>query len=131
VIAAVSEVSTPSGTLTDMNNESTETMIRRAIGGDPAAIESIIDAADVSDHALVVVMAAVLEHNPGRLPRAKRTARSSRDRQVVEIATAFLGGNRDRVNGLARDHLVDHPDSLIVAWIASESGFTPSSDSST
>jgi hypothetical protein len=31
-----------------------------------------------------------------------------------------LNGNDDLVDALARDHLVDYPDSLIVAWIASD-----------
>jgi hypothetical protein len=129
VAGAVSERSATFSTLTGMNGDPTDTMIRRAIGGDPAAIELIIDAADDSDLALVVVMAAVLEGNPGRLSRAKRSAHSSRDRQVVEIATAYLGGNRERVDELARDHLVDHPDSLIVAWIASDAGGSQAGDS--
>ena len=45
---------------------------------------------------------------------------TSRDRQVVEIARAHLRGDADLVDALARDHLVDHPDSLVVAWIASD-----------
>jgi hypothetical protein len=39
---------------------------------------------------------------------------------VVEIARAHLDGNSELVDALARDHLVDFPDSLIVAWIASD-----------
>ena len=38
----------------------------------------------------------------------------------MAITRAHLGGNRDLVDALARDHLVEYPDSLIVAWIASD-----------
>jgi hypothetical protein len=37
----------------------------------------------------------------------------------VEIARAHLAQESELVDALARDHLVDYPDSLFVAWIAS------------
>ena len=43
---------------------------------------------------------------------------TTRDRQLVAVAAAHLAGDPDRVDALARDHLVDHPDSILVAWIA-------------
>ena len=46
------------------------------------------------------------------------SAGTTRDRQVVAIAAAHLAGDSDRVDALARDHLVDYPDSILVAWIA-------------
>ena len=46
---------------------------------------------------------------------------TTRDRQLVEIASAHLRGDADRVEDLARDHLSDHPDSVLVAWITSAS----------
>ena len=48
-------------------------------------------------------------------------AATTRDRQLVVIATAHLRGERDLVDALARDHLVDHPDNVLVAWIAGRS----------
>jgi hypothetical protein len=48
-------------------------------------------------------------------------AATTRDRQLVAIAAAHLHGQRDLVDALARDHLVDHPDSVLVAWIAGAS----------
>jgi hypothetical protein len=39
----------------------------------------------------------------------------------VAIASAHLRGERELVDALARDHLVDHPDSVLVAWIAGAS----------
>ena len=94
--------------------------IRRAIGGDADAVAWIVAHVDTTEVALVVVMAALHEGDPIRLDRARSMAATSRDRQVVEIARAHLDGRSDLVDALARDHLVDHPDSLIVAWIASD-----------
>ena len=48
-------------------------------------------------------------------------AATTRDRQLVAIATAHLRGERELVDALARDHLVDHPDNVLVAWIAGAS----------
>jgi hypothetical protein len=103
-----------------MTDDSVETAIRQAIGGDQVATTWIIAQADHSESPLVIAMAALLERHKGRLGRALSTASTSRDRQVVEIARAHLDGNSELVDALARDHLVDFPDSLIVAWIASD-----------
>ncbi len=55
------------------------------------------------------------------MARAGGIAATTRDRQLVAIAAAHLRGERDLVDALARDHLVDHPDNVLVAWIAGES----------
>ena len=39
----------------------------------------------------------------------------------MAIAGAHRRGERELVDALARDHLVDHPDSVLVAWIADAS----------
>jgi hypothetical protein len=62
------------------------------------------------------------------LGRARSLAATSRDRQTVEIARAHLDGRRDQVDALARDHLVDHPSNLVVAWLAG-GGAAPRADS--
>ena len=103
-----------------MTDDRVDTVIRQAIGGDVDAISWIAAHADTVDDAVLLAMAAVLERHPGRLDRARAVAASSRDRQVVAIARAHLDGERELVDALARDHLVDHPDSLIVSWIASD-----------
>ena len=105
-----------------MNDERPGAVIRKAIGGDDAAISWIVGSADDTDDALVVVMAALLEPAPARLARAQDLAVSSRDRQAVAIARAHLAGDSELVDALARDHLVTYPDSLIVSWIASDPG---------
>lgn len=103
-----------------MTDDSAETVIRQAIGGDPGAATWILTQADTTKSAVVITMAALLERLPDRLDRARDAAGTSRDRQVVEIARAHLCGKSALVDALARDHLVDYPDSLIVAWIASD-----------
>jgi hypothetical protein len=59
------------------------------------------------------------------LARAAGIARTTRDRQLVAIASAHLRGDRELVDALARDHLVDHPGSVLVAWIAGASRPVP------
>jgi hypothetical protein len=100
--------------------DSADQMIRQAIGGDPGAISWLLAQADTSESAVVITMAALLGRLSGPLDRARDAATTSRDRQVVEIARAHLGGRTELVDALARDHLVDYPDSLIVAWMASD-----------
>ena len=99
-------------TMTTRSGERSVATPMRSPGSSPTSTRT--------DVALVIVMAALHERDPIRLDRARSMAVTSRDRQVVEIARAHLDGRRDLVDALARDHLVDHPDSLIVAWIASD-----------
>jgi hypothetical protein len=75
--------------------------------------------ADTTDDAVRIAMAALLERRPNRLDRAGALAATSRDRQAVAIAPPHVNGDDELVDALARDHLVDYPDSLIVAWMAS------------
>jgi len=95
-----------------------ERTIRRAIGGDPIAVSWIEAHADTSIEPTIIVMAALLEGHPARIGAALAVAVTSRDRQMVAIADAHLQGDHQLVDALARDHLVDHPDSFMVAWIA-------------
>jgi hypothetical protein len=108
-----------------MTRQRVDDMIRQAIGGDPTAVAWIMSSADSTSDALVVVMAALLGGDAAGLQRARSMAATSRDRQVVEIALAHLDGRADQVDALARDHLVDHPDNLLVAWIASGAVIPP------
>ena len=54
-----------------------------------------------------------------------RVATTTRDRQVVAIAVAHTAGDADRVDALARDHLADHPDGVLVAWITANTHTQP------
>jgi len=99
-----------------MTDTDTQRLIRRFIGGDPAAAADIAARAGRADDPAVLVAAALI--GATRLDRAAALAVTTRDRQLVAIAAAHLDGDHDRVHTLARDHLADHPDHLLVAWIA-------------
>jgi hypothetical protein len=96
----------------------TDSLIRRFIGGDPAAAADIAERAGRDTDPAVLVAAALIGPVGDRLGRAAACARTTRDRHLVAIAAAHLGGDHDRVHTLARDHLADHPGHLLVAWIA-------------
>jgi hypothetical protein len=98
----------------------TDLLIRQLIGGDQGAAARITDLAGTSDEPIVLVAAALIDPTtPDLLVRAMALSSSTRDRQLTAIAAAHLDGDADRVDALARDHLADHPDSFLVAWIAS------------
>ena len=92
-----------------MNHDGVDAMIRSAIGGDADASSWVVAHADTIDDAVLIAMAALLERLPDRLDRAAAVAATSRDRQVVAIARAHLQQDRELVDALARDHLVDYP----------------------
>src|SRR4051794_10575358 len=97
-------------------------LLRRLVTGDDAAITAIVDASNTSDDPLILVAAALFSPQGDRLlVRAEGLAWTTRDRQVVAIAVAHYRGDRELVDALARDHLVDHPDNVLVAWIADAS----------
>jgi hypothetical protein len=94
-------------------------LLRRLVVGDDAALAAVIAEAGASDDPLILVAAAMFAPDAdGLLARARSRAATTRDRQLVAIATAHRRGDRELVDALARDHLVDHPDSVLAAWIA-------------
>jgi hypothetical protein len=99
-----------------------ENVIHQLAVGDQAARTRIVQQARTSTDVTIVVAAALFAPaGSGLMARAARLAVTTRDRQLVAIATARLDGDVDRVEDLARDHLADHPDSVLVAWITSTS----------
>jgi hypothetical protein len=104
-----------------------DNVIHQLAVGDPAAIAEIVERAYASDDVTTVVAAALFAPSPSELlDRAAAAATTTRDRQVVEIAVAHVSGYTDRVDALARDHLADHPDSVLVAWISAHTQTDPS-----
>lgn len=100
-----------------MPAEPNDVIHRLVVGGDAATAE-IIERARTSDDVTTIVAAALFAAVPGDLlDRAAGVATTTRDRQVVAIAVAHVAGDTERIDALARDHLVDHPDSVLVAWI--------------
>jgi hypothetical protein len=76
-----------------MSRGDTETLICQLISGDPTEAAQILE-------------------------QATGLAGTTRERQLVAIAAAHLSGETDRADLLAREHLVDYPDSAFAAWIA-------------
>jgi hypothetical protein len=102
-----------------MTQADTDRLIRQFIGGDATARVGIVDRARTSHEPILLVAAALIDPAAtDLLAQATQLAATPRDRQHVAIATAHLDGDSDRVDALARDHLVDHPDNILVAWIA-------------
>jgi hypothetical protein len=96
-----------------------DNLIHQLAVGDAATVASLIEQAGTSDDVTALVSAALFAPDPTDLLRhASRAATTTRDRQVVAIAAAHVAGNSDLVDALARDHLTDHPTSVLVAWIS-------------
>lgn len=98
---------------------SVDLLLRRLIAGDPAAVDEVLARARTERSPALLVAAAVATGDPGGLlDRAGASATTSRDRQLVALASAHLAGDADLLDALVRDHLSDHPDNLLAAWIA-------------
>lgn len=101
-----------------------ENLLRRLIGGDDAAATEILARAGTAAAPALLVAAALLtdEHGQHRalLARAADSATTTRDRQLVAVAAAHLGGDEDLLDALVRDHLSDYPDNILAAWIAAK-----------
>lgn len=102
-----------------------EQLLHQLVVGDVAAIAAIVETSRTSEDPTILVAAALFAADAdGLLTRAHSLATTTRDRQLVALASAHLRGERDLVDALARDHLVDHPDNVLVAWIAGASNPT-------
>ncbi len=94
-------------------------VLHRLAVADPTVIVEIVAASRTSDDPMTLVVAALFATDADALMvRAGHLATTTRERQTVAIAAAHLNGDRDLVDALARDHLIEHPDSVLVAWIA-------------
>jgi hypothetical protein len=103
-----------------MTHQEADTAVRQLVSGDPAAAAAIVSQATTSTEPLVLVAAALIDPaRPEFLVRAVALATRRKDRQLTALAAAHLAGDGERVSALAREHLLDHPDSILAAWIAS------------
>jgi hypothetical protein len=102
-----------------MTNPSDEAaVLLRLVGGDPSAADEVLALVPGTGSASLLAVAALLSADPSLLVRAERAATEPRERQLVALADAHLRGRADLLDGLARDHLAEHPDNLLAAWIA-------------
>jgi hypothetical protein len=93
-------------------------LLRRLIGGLPEAVDAVLDRPPASTAVPLMVAAALVRKDPDLLSRAAAHAITTRDRQLVALADARLHGDADLLDVLVREHLAEHPDSLLAAWIA-------------
>lgn len=93
-------------------------LLNRLVGGDPRAVEEILALAPTSNSASLLVAAALVSRDHGPLDRAMPFAITARERQLIALADAHLRGDTDLLDVLVRDHLAEHPDHLLAAWIA-------------
>lgn len=100
-------------------------LLHRLIGDHPDAPAEILDLAADSTSTPLLVASALLAGDLDVLTRAARYATTTRDRQLVALAEAHLRGNADLLFVLVRDHLSEHPDNLLAAWIAGRPLPTP------
>jgi hypothetical protein len=103
----------------------TDMLIGQLISGQATATAGVLERARSSQDPILLVAATLVGHtrvHPATtdlMARAAACAASTRDRQLVAIAFAHLAGETDRVDALAREHLIDYPDSVLVSWLAS------------
>jgi hypothetical protein len=96
-------------------------LVRRLVGNDATAPTEILKRAKTDNTPLLLVAAALTADRPDELlARAAMNATTTRDRQLVAIATAHVRGDADLLDALVRDHLADHPDNVLAAWIAAK-----------
>lgn len=102
-------------------DDDTHLLIRRLIAGDAEARAQLQDLARTGTAPTVLVAAALVSQDSDELlARAAAAASTTRDRQLVAVAAAHLRQDAELLDALVRDHLADHPDSILAAWIASQ-----------
>jgi hypothetical protein len=96
-------------------------LVRRLVGGDEEAVDAVLAAAPESESASLLVAAGLVARDASHLRRAAGLATTPRERQLVALAEADLRGETDLLDALVREHLAEHPDHLLAAWIAGRS----------
>ncbi len=93
-------------------------LLLRLIGGVPGAAEEVLASAPGSQDPSLLVAAGLLSDDLSYLVAAADCAHTTRERHLVVLAEAFLKHHTDLFDALVRDHLAEHPDHLLAAWIA-------------
>ena len=103
----------------DATDAGSAELVRRLLLHDADAPAEILARSATSTWPGLLVAAAILAgRTTPALDRAQRCATTTRDRQLVALAAARLGGDAELLDALARDHLADYPDHELAAWIA-------------
>ena len=109
-----------------MNNAALQVLLDHLETAPPRSASLSLARLEHSDDPVLLLVVALLGTAPSvPLARAQGAARTTRDRQLVAITAAHLDGDHDRARALIRDHLADHPEHPIVAWIVANDGLAP------
>jgi hypothetical protein len=95
-------------------------VIARLVGGDPLAPVLIRAAAEGHPRSFAALSAlAIIDGDPDGVRRAQRLARTRRERQHGAVIEEYLTGASDRARLLAREHLAEFPDDIVISWLVS------------
>ncbi len=96
--------------------------IARLMGDDPLAPKLLAAAADEHPDSFEAAAAlALVATNPAQhLQRALDMAHSRRERQHVGVIAVWQAGDHDRATILAREHLAEFPDELVISWLVGQ-----------
>jgi hypothetical protein len=100
--------------------DSNTALLNRLVGGSAEAAALVLTEAATSDSASLLTAAAMLSRDTAFLTRAASLATTARERQLVVLAQAHVRGDTDLLDALVRDHLAEHPDHVLAAWIAGQ-----------
>jgi hypothetical protein len=100
------------------DTDPSDQLLRRLLGGVPGAAAEVVAGASTSGSVPLVTAAALLARDRRLLARATVLAATAQDRQLVVLADTYLRGDGHLLDVLLRDHLTEHPDQLLAAWIA-------------
>jgi len=65
-----------------------------------------------------LVAVAVRDGGDDVVDTAASRATTRRQRQLVALVRLHLAGDDDRFDALVREHLAEHPDDVVAAWLA-------------
>jgi hypothetical protein len=96
--------------------------IARLVDDDPLApsILTAVAADNPDSFDAHAALALVVEAFDDAIEHAKRLAANRRERQHLAIVRCYLHDDRSRGSLLAREHLAEFPDDLVVSWLSSK-----------
>lgn len=97
--------------------------IAQLIGGDPLGIDLVRRASRAYPQSVEIQAALAIGSGASSEPlaRAEALASTRRDRQQVAIVKEYLSGEAGRARLLARQHLAEFPDDILVSWLVRRS----------
>jgi hypothetical protein len=96
--------------------------IARFVGEDPLApvILAAVAKECPDSFAVHAALALVAEAFEDVLLRAKELSSGRRERQHLAVVSCFLQSDVARARLLAREHLAEFPDDIVVSWLAAK-----------